>query len=295
MQTAKTAMSDTEQRRTGGDANELAISNHHTGVMDVESAPPPPRPIDDILLMDMSWSGLTAPFPPDRVHADVREGETPLFAVNDGLRVLALLPVKRILCRDITTAKWVPFLVDTGAPSTHFTQATVDALKLNTADRILVMEEPITFRTSTNHFIDINVLGTDVLKCARVLIDYPTKVVDIQRTVVIPPIARDVWVRVGDNVMRITSSENDIFALKKAVQAELTLSGEGPIHIGKMHVKKHDGTACRGDSALEANTYDTAYIVTRESPWGLVGTGLSVLSFCAIFSVFFRFAGKVHE
>jgi hypothetical protein len=49
-------------------------------------------------------------------------------------------------------------------------------------------------------------------------------------------------VEVGDNVMRVKSSEIDVL---KAVQAELEPWGERPIHAGKMHAKKHDGTACR--------------------------------------------------
>jgi hypothetical protein len=253
LQIPNTSMSNADKR-----------GDDEVGVMDYDSPPPPPHPIDDILLMDMDWAGLTAKFPAARVHADVRAGETSLFVMNDALRTLALLPVKRGVGPHITTTeKWVPFLVDTGAAATQFTQASVDALGLEPFDRILVKNEPISFHASTKHFLDINVLGTDVLKCARVVIDYPMKAVDIPRTLITVPIAPAIWVRVGRYDMKVTPSGNDIFTLKKAVNVELESWGERPIHAGKMRVKTHDGTACREDHALEATTLDTAYIVTK--------------------------------
>jgi hypothetical protein len=121
------------------------------------------------------------------------------------------------------------------------------------------MDEPIRFNVSTGRFQQINVLGTDVLKCAHVLIDYPTKVVEIKRIVEIPP---TFWVKVGDAVMKISPSENDIFALKKAVKAQLEAQGRPIINHLKMKVKKHDGTPCdRVDAPLKANTEATAYVI----------------------------------
>jgi hypothetical protein len=98
------------------------------------------------------------------------------------------------------------------------------------------------------------VLGTDVLKCARVVIDYPTKVADIKR------IPRTFWVKIGGAVMKVTPSEHDIDALKKAVV--MHLQAVGARHILKMTVRKHDGTVCdRMDAPLEENTEETAYMV----------------------------------
>jgi hypothetical protein len=103
-------MSHNAERHARGDEAESGTPTQHPGVMvDVASAAPPPsRPIDDVLLTDMDWAALTAQFPAARIHADVCAGEEALFAVNEWLRTFALLPVKRWCVQSgVTVEKWV--------------------------------------------------------------------------------------------------------------------------------------------------------------------------------------------
>jgi hypothetical protein len=71
----------------------------------------------------------------------------------------------------------------------------------------------------------------------------------------------------GKKVIRVEPSQNDIYALKKAVKAELESGQHGLIVDAlAMQVKKHDGTVCDMMSApLEANTEEMAYVVTLSS------------------------------
>jgi hypothetical protein len=79
-------------------------------------------------------------------------------------------------------AVWVPFLVDTGAPSTHFNHETTSLLKLDKADNIRVMGERVTYRKSSHRFEDLNLLGTDVLKSMDLVVKYPSRTVSIARS-----------------------------------------------------------------------------------------------------------------
>jgi hypothetical protein len=69
----------------------------------------PSGPIDDVLLMDVDWSNITAHFPARRIHADVAAGEAPEFVLSESLRALALLPVLRSLPdENEEKAVWAP-------------------------------------------------------------------------------------------------------------------------------------------------------------------------------------------
>jgi hypothetical protein len=79
-------------------------------------------------------------------------------------------------------AVWVLFLVDTGAPTTHFNRETTSVLKLDKADSIHVMGERIRYRESSLHFKDLNLLGADVLKSMDLTIRYPSRAASITRS-----------------------------------------------------------------------------------------------------------------
>ena len=64
------------------------------------------------------------------------------------------------------------FLIDTGAPSTFFCKATIDAINLDSADAIEVMGHGVAFARSTARFAEINLLGTEVMYHGRLVIDY---------------------------------------------------------------------------------------------------------------------------
>jgi hypothetical protein len=221
-----------------------------------------PPPLYDHLLSDVSWDILTRYFPKKRLHAVVKDGEEPLFIVTRRLRTLAMLPVERKIQRTATTF-WVPFLVDTGSPDTFFTQATIDALRLDSAAHQSVFGERIRLRTSSRGFSDINLLGTDVLDCACLVIDYPKKLASLTRATDAP--ANTFWVRVGDTVVTtVTPHRNDIDALKTSVKVKLE-SWDRDLIVNplKMTVKKHDGSTCHDmGAALETNWEETAYEIT---------------------------------
>jgi hypothetical protein len=230
------------------------------------SLPFPSDPIADVLLMDVDWSKITAHFPARRIHAEVAAGEAPVFVLSESLRALAVLPVVRSLPdKSEEKAVWVPFLVDTGASTTHFNRETTSLLKLDKADSIRVMGEPIRYRESSHRFKDLNLLGTDVLKSMDLVVKYPSRTVSITRSQA-PVVASSFWVKMDDgkHVFKVTPKENEIFALKEAVKAKLELQKRDRIVDAlAMQVKKPDGTVCDVmDAPLEANTAKTAYIIT---------------------------------
>jgi hypothetical protein len=217
--------------------------------------------------MDMTRDSLCGVFPSYRIHAPVRNGEIRMFALSETLRAHALLRVRREKQGAPSTENWVPFLVDTGAPSTHFTQATITALALDTADHISVSDKRVLFQTSTGRFSDINLLGTDVLQCGRLVVDYPKKTVDFTRASRVVSVSAPfpVWVKMGGRVMQVTPSGNDVYSLTRAVKAELEWWGKPVIHADKVTVTTHGGTPCDDvGGPLEANTSKTPYSVTFE-------------------------------
>jgi hypothetical protein len=232
------------------------------------SLPFPSDPIDDVLLMDVDWNRITAHFPARRIHAEVAAGEVPAFVLSESLRALALLPVLRSFPdKSEGGAVWVPFLVDTGASTTHFNRETTSLLKLDKADNIRVMGESVRYRKSSHRFEELNLLGTDVLKSMDLLIQYPSRTVSITRSQA-PVVGSSFWVTMdGKNVFKVTPVENEVFALKEAVKAKLeSQKRDRIVDAFAMQVKKHDGTVCDVmDTPLEANTAKTAYIVTLSS------------------------------
>ena len=133
------------------------------------------------VLSDLDWAHLASHFP-GQVHAEVdHEVEplavAPLLRITDNLRVFALLVLSVIptAATETTFVKHflVPFLVDTGSPTTFFTEKTTKKLLLDTADLIEVHGNPVPYRAAVGHFADVNLLGTDVLKACQLWIDYP--------------------------------------------------------------------------------------------------------------------------
>ena len=212
----------------------------------------PLTPVNDTLLNDLDFKKLSAPFPPHLIHADVAAGSQSMFDMSAQRRILALLPVTRTVLKTYTT-KWAPFLVDTGAPRTFFTQQTIDALSLNEADYITVLGEKVSFCTSSGHFTEINLLGTDALGGSSLYVNYPHRKIRIEAVSVQD---LSMWVRMGGATFEVTPSKNNVDALKDAVKAEMQLSGPAPL----LTVKK-DGKVLREDDALEATTRDAAYEV----------------------------------
>jgi hypothetical protein len=94
------------------------------------------------------------------------------------------------------------------------------------------------------------------------IVRYPSRTVSIIRSQAIVPVS--FWVRAADAVMKVAPSSHNIYDLKKAVKAELEFEMPG-FHVNAftMQVKKHDGTVCDVmDARLEANTEETAYVIT---------------------------------
>lgn len=63
-------------------------------------------------------------------------------------------------------------MVDCGSPHTFFTEDTANALKLDTADHIGVLEKRVPFHKSSDHFHEINVLGTDFIRYGKLTLNY---------------------------------------------------------------------------------------------------------------------------
>ena len=136
-------------------------------------------PVDNVLLADLDWESLVKYFNKDRVHASAAGDEAPVLAISNTHRLVGLLPVSAKTGSQ-TTRFLAPFLIGTGSPYTHFTKATADKFKLATVDHITVLGCPILFWPSSSHFDDINLLGTDVLKACKLVIDYPTGVASLE-------------------------------------------------------------------------------------------------------------------
>ena len=117
----------------------------------------------------------------ERNLKDVKPGETPLFSITPSKRLLALLKVTSTKYSQVSKTrevveKWVVFLVDTGSPATFFNDATYTAMQFGGENAAVGNVAGVLFprpQRSTNHFKDINLLGTDVLEKGTLIVDYP--------------------------------------------------------------------------------------------------------------------------
>ena len=122
-----------------------------------------PQPPSDVLLPDLNWDDLVAHLPKDLLHKSCLPTSPGQLVITNQLRTVGLLPVTRTVARK-ESSFWAPFVIDTGGPSTFFCLKTQEKLELSTADHVSVCGKRILLSTSSNHFDDINLLGTDVLR-----------------------------------------------------------------------------------------------------------------------------------
>ena len=227
---ATTKIIDTPPVTVLENAGHRACNTHHGAplVLDVPFVVPS-VPADDVLLSDLKWSALKEAFPDEKVHKPVKPGEEPMFNITTGQRTLALLPVRTVVARQKGEFMWVPFLIDTGSPSTFFTHTTIAELGLGSADHIEIWSDKrVVLRESSHHFDDINLLGTDFLVHCDLHIYYTANRVEL----VVPataalPVA--IWVQQRDRsgapvgpAFKVSPAVNDVDALKKAIKAELS-------------------------------------------------------------------------
>ena len=66
----------------------------------------------------------------------------------------------------------VPFLIDTGSPQTFLCEDDYKILGIEAARNVYIEDVPCRPQISTEHFMDINLLGTDVLKKTSLFVDY---------------------------------------------------------------------------------------------------------------------------
>lgn len=227
--------------------------------------------VDDTLLSDLTWTSLADSFKRLKVHADCREGEKPEFCMSPTLRALAMLPVASITNREIVGRKWVPFLVDTGAPLTYFTKKTIEVLHLDTADHIQIGEsQRVNFQPSTSHFDDINLLGTDFLSSCILTVDYPRKEVNIEETQRVRQRQVDIWVKQRtqsssgeaiSKVFSVTPEANHIEGLKKAIKNALESNMKGiTVNAITMIILDSNNRECdKMTASLVENTEETPY------------------------------------
>jgi hypothetical protein len=195
-------------------------------VLDVPCVPPP-DPAVDVLLSDLHWSTLADAFP-GKVHEVVKPSEAPMFKiVAPGIRTVGLLPVRTVVAKEKSAYRWVPFLIDTGAHQSFFTDTSIQALSLDTADHIEIWSDKrVTFSKSSHHFDDINILGTDFLQHCDLHVFYTRRAVEL---VVSPtPTLTAVWVQQRDAsgkpvgpAFEVSPAKDHVDALKDAIKMKL--------------------------------------------------------------------------
>ena len=138
----------------------------------------PRYPVDDILLTDLNHDDLVLPF--GSWAMSEATNETPRARAdmaNAGLRLLVLLrtTVEEPASGDGTIRKKVfnvPFLVDTGSPQTFLCKDDYKILGIEAACFVYIEDVPCRPQISTEYFMDINLLGTDVLRKTSLFVDY---------------------------------------------------------------------------------------------------------------------------
>jgi hypothetical protein len=121
----------------------------------------------------LAFDAIAGHFPKHMVHQKVDPSLPSRFRLSNELRTLGLLLVTTSTAGSEATF-WVPFLIDTGSPATFFCKKTIDALKMDRADHIAVEGQRILWCEATEHFDDLNVLGTNFLRHGKLSVCYRT-------------------------------------------------------------------------------------------------------------------------
>ena len=137
----------------------------------------PPLPVDDVLLTDLSHSDLSRPFGIWAMAEDTDQSPPQTrVEITAGQRLLVLLRVTvETPAKGYSTTKKtfnVPFLLDTGSPQSFMCQEDYNKLGLDSARNVYIEGCAVNVRKSTEHFEDINLLGTDVLRKTSLLVNY---------------------------------------------------------------------------------------------------------------------------
>ena len=109
-------------------------------------------------------------------------------------RLLVLLPTKK---NQKSQEIWVPYLIDTGSPQTFLTNLSRSALGLGDYAidyEIYVAGCKIRFGQASDHFSDINIIGTDLLARGNLIVSYNSRQFGLKiknYTINIPPDSKD--------------------------------------------------------------------------------------------------------
>lgn len=210
---------------------------------------PPPDPAADVLLSDLTWSNLENAFP-GKVHAPVAASDSPQFQIlATGLRAVGLLPVRTIVAKKPSVARWVPFLIDTGSHQTFFNDQSIKALALDVADHIEIFSSRVNLARSSHHFDDINLLGTDFLRYCELRVNYPAGAVQLD--VIRIPSQLEFIVTDGTVALRVKPEHPDIMSLKDAIKAKCAIRFER-IDASEIIIKHPDGTKMGDREPLRA-------------------------------------------
>ena len=158
----------------------------------------------------------------------------------------------------------VPFLVDTGSPTTHLHLIAFekfDSVVMDSEFDLTVHTTPLV--ANVNHISDdkhvvshLNILGMDFLLDAMPgLVGYFSEKLGSLKIPALP-----VWVRYDKAFFRVTPATNIVDSLKKAVKAEAVAALAGRDAF-TLTVKDDKGNVMKEDAPLQSNTKDTAYIV----------------------------------
>ena len=219
-----------------------------------------PTPVDAVLLGDLSGKDIEAIFGAAS-YAEWIEGNQPIVKSTQTHRVVALMPVYTMTARKTTRCIGVPFLVDTGSPSTFFEPTKAVELGYDVVDYVVVLDQKVNYVASSGHYSDINLLGSNVLQNTRLIVDYPNKTGSIERLMSLI-MTTSYWVRYATAVFEVAPAKNTVDSLKKAVKAEWDASNPGNVlNMFKLTVKDYEGNVLRPSAPLKTNTEETAYMV----------------------------------
>ena len=213
-----------------------------------------PTPVDAVLLGDLSGKDIEDIFGA-ACYADWIEGNQPIVKTTQTHRVVALMPVYTMSARKSTRCIGVPFLVDTGSPSTFFEATNAVRQNYDIVDYIVVLEQKVNYQASSGHYSDINLLGTNVLQNTRLIVDFPNKTGSIERLMSLT-ITTSYWVKHDAAVFEVTPAKSNVDSLKKAVRPTWE-----PVEQAKLTVKDDKGNVLMASAQLQGNTEETAYIV----------------------------------
>lgn len=204
-------------------------------------------PIDDTLLTDVSWATITetAQFKElcmKPVSKSVAEPK-PICCVSTTLRTLALMPTKTE-----HSHLWVPFLVDTGSLRTYICKNTVTATCCDTSSYLLINGVKVNWAMSSNHFEDINLLGTDVLGHGTLYINYSNGNVELETFSTSPN--PTVVVTGHGHTLPVSPKHRQVMYLKEDIKEKLGISDAAMLVI-----KDPSGNVMGDEDTLHAGVY----------------------------------------